>query len=459
MPILTELTIVEAARLISQGDLSPVMLTQAYLDRIERLEPQLGSFITLTAQAALEQAQAVEDELRRGHTRGPLHGIPLALKDLFETAGIRTTAGSKILSGYTPVRDATVVQKLKAAGAILLGKLNLYEWALKPNNDNPFFGSCWNPWDLERDPGGSSGGAGAALAASLCLGALGTDTGGSVRIPAALCGVVGLKPTYGRISTHGVLPLSWHLDHVGPMARHVADVALLLQLLAGYDPADPWSVDRPTGSYYPLDSDIRRMRIALAQDDSIGQADEEVLAAVTQAAEILQQLGAAVTPLALPQLQTARQMNGIILISDAAQIHRDRLQQQPEEFSPQVLESLQYGAMLPATEYAQARYIQAHLRREFETLFHQYDLLLTPTTPTVAPRRGEPEAAAPALTSFTAPFNLIGFPALSIPCGFDRAGLPIGLQLVARPWAEPDLLQTAYAYEQATHWTRRKPAL
>ena len=438
-------------------------LTQAYLDRVRRIDPHLGSFLLLTAETALAQAQTAQTEIRAGRYRGPLHGIPLGLKDVFETQGIRTTAGSAILADYVPQRDATVVQKLKTAGAVLLGKLNLSEWTMKPSNDNPFFGPCYNPWDLTRTPGGSSGGAGAALAASLCLGALGSDTGGSVRIPAAWCGMVGLKPTYGRISTQGMLPLSWSLDHVGPMARCVQDLALLLQVIAGYDPSDPWSMAEPVPDYSAqLTTDVQALCVAHIQSDYVAQAETEVLTAINTASDLLGQLGAAVERLDLPQLEIARKMNSIILLGDAAKIHRERLRDDPAGFSPEVLASLRRGAALSAPDYARARQTQIMLRRQIEEIFETYDILLLPTTPTTAPLRHEPPAAAairPSSTNFTAPFNLLGFPALSIPCGFSESGLPIGVQLVARPWAEATLLQAGQAYEQATAWRQRKPAL
>ncbi len=263
-PSLTQLTLAQAATRLAQHALSPVELTRAHLARIEQVDPHLTSFLTVTAEQALAQARAAETEIARGNYRGPLHGVPLALKDVIETAGTRTTAGSQQLREYVPTEDATVVRRLKQAGAILLGKLAMHEWAMDVTNINPFYGTCRNPWDTERIPGGSSGGSGAALAAELCLGALGSDTAGSIRIPAALCGVVGLKPTFGRVSTRGVLPLSWSLDHVGPMARRVRDVALLLQVLAGYDPADPHAANVPVPDFSAeLDEGVRGWRVAL----------------------------------------------------------------------------------------------------------------------------------------------------------------------------------------------------
>ncbi|HEX9029097.1 MAG TPA: amidase, partial [Anaerolineales bacterium] len=266
------LTITQASELIRKGELSPVDLTQAYLERIASLDPQVNSYITITADQALEQARQAEVEIQRGQDRGPLHGIPLALKDLYETRGVRTTAGSRFFADYVPEADAATVQKLHEAGAVLLGKLNMHEIALGVTNNNPHYGPCRNPWALDRSPGGSSGGSGAALAAGLCLGSLGSDTGGSIRIPASLCGVVGLKPTTGRISGRGLIPLSRNLDHPGPMGRCVRDAALLLETLAGYDPADPYSVNIPVSDYMQtLEGGLKGMRVALASDEFFTQ--------------------------------------------------------------------------------------------------------------------------------------------------------------------------------------------
>lgn len=462
---LTALTLTEAADLIARGQISPVELTEAHLQRIAWLDQRLVSFITVTAELAMEQARAAEAEIRRGVERGPLHGIPLGIKDLFDTAGVRTTAGSKQLTQNIPAEDSAVVARLKDAGAITLGKLNMHEWAMSVTTINPHWGTCRNPWDLERIAGGSSGGSGAALAAELCPGALGSDTGGSIRVPASFCGVVGLKPTFGRVSTRGVLPLSWNLDHAGPMARRVQDVALLLQLIAGYDPADPYSIDVPAGDYTNLRSGVRGWRVALALDGFFSpskQPDPEVIAAVRAAAQVFEQLGAQVTEITLDGAQAATRAALNLIVTDAAAYHAERLAQQPDDFGADVLDSLQRGAKLSGPEYAHARRIQTTFRRHIELLFDDYDILLTPTTPVAAPPVDESEASQsrrPMLVSYTAPFNLAGAPALSLPCGFTADNLPIGLQIVARPWAEATVLRAGYAYEQATDWHQRQPSL
>lgn len=449
---LTQISLTSAAQAMRRGEFSPVELAQAYLARIEKMDPHLNTFITLTAEAAIESARRAEAELRQGKDFGLLHGIPLALKDLFETRGMRTTGGSTFFSDYVPAEDAVTVQRLKAAGAVLLGKLNMHEIALGVTNVNPHFGPCRNPWNTERVSGGSSGGSAAALAAQLCLGSLGSDTGGSIRIPSSLCGVVGLKPTYGRVSLRGVLPLSWNLDHVGPMARGVADAAVLVQAIAGYDPQDPASVNVPVDDYLDgIDDGVKGWKIAVAAGEYFTAVDQEVWAAIENAGEVFARLGAMVEFVDFPEARRAAETNGLMVVADAAAVHRERLEQHPEGFGDDVLRRLRSGAGASSTEYALARRTQVELRRKFEQFFDGYDLLLTPTTPIPAPPIEGPDAVEQArrLTRFTAPFNLTGLPAISVPCGSTRDGLPIGLQIVAGPWQEKRLLRGARAFEGA----------
>jgi aspartyl-tRNA(Asn)/glutamyl-tRNA(Gln) amidotransferase subunit A len=459
---LTNLTIRTASLMIQRGELSPVALVEAHLERIARLDGQLNCFITLTAEQARLEARQAEAELRSGLRRGPLHGIPLALKDLYETQGVRTTAGSLFFKDYIPQEDAVTVKKLKAAGAVLLGKLNMHEIALGLTTVNPHFGACHNPWDLERIAGGSSGGSAAALAAGLCLGSLGSDTGGSIRVPAGLCGVVGLKPTYGRVSARGVIPLSWNLDHAGPMARSVEDIAILLQAIAGYDRDDPASLDIPVDDYLAhLPEGVRGWRVGVASDAHFASAEAEIQAAVQAAAQVFAGLGALVQSVEIPNAREMAKANGLMVPADGAAFHHERLQAHPENFGADVLKRLQIGAAYTSTEYILARRTQAQARRQFELFFEDYDLLLVPATPVAAPPIEGPDAVEQArlLTRFTAPFNLTGLPAVAMPCGFTRQGLPIGMQLVARPWDEARLLQAAYAYEQATDWHLRRPLI
>jgi aspartyl-tRNA(Asn)/glutamyl-tRNA(Gln) amidotransferase subunit A len=459
---LTQLTLSDAANLLAAKTLSSIELVQAHIARIEQLDPQLNCFITRTFDTALDCARQAETEIQRGNYRGPLHGIPIALKDLYDTRGVRTTAGSKFFRDNIPKADCAVVEKLNGAGAVNLGKLNLHEIALGVTNDNPHFGPARNPWNTERITGGSSGGSGAALSAELCLGSLGTDTGGSIRIPASLCGVVGLKPTYGRVSTRGVVPLSWNLDHAGPMARRVRDVALILQAIAGYDPFDPYSVNVAVDDYLAnIDRDISGWRVAFAGQGHFAHADAEVMQFVGEAARLFERLGARLEPVEIEIANDLWRANGTMTTSDGAAFHRDRLQSHPDDFGADVRARLMSGANATSTDYILARRTQSLGRRWFENFFQRYDILLTPTTPTAAPARGSSEAVETArlLTRFTAPFNLTGLPALSLPCGFTRSGLPIGLQIVSRHWAETQVLRAGFAYEQATQWHEKRPAI
>ena len=451
------LTLTEASALLHKGELSPVELTRACLERIQQLDGRLHCFITPTSITALQQARQAEADIGKGKT-GVLRGIPLALKDLFETAGVRTTAGSKIFSTHVPEKDCAAMEKLSSAGAVMLGKLNMHEIALGVTNENPHYGDCLNPWDENHISGGSSGGAAAALAAGLCYGALGTDTGGSIRIPASLCGVVGLKPTRGRVSLRGVIPLSWSLDHVGPMARCVRDVAILYKAIAGYDPSDPFSVKIPVKDILAhLGEGVQGWRVVLAHDSYFYDVDPDVLAAVQQAGKVFEELGAKVSEISPPGASEAAQINAMITQSEAAAFHRERLDTQPDDFGEDVRKRLETGAAFTSFETILARSAQPVLRRQYERFFENYDILLTPTTPIPAPLRGgDAVARARKLTRFTAPFNLTGLPALSLPCGFSKDGLPIGLQIISRPWAEDLVLRAAQAYEQATGWHSRR---
>lgn len=465
---LTSLSITQAVENIRKGELSPVDLTSAFLNRIEQIDPQLNSFITVVADRALERAKWAEEQLaqvRRGllDALGPLHGIPIALKDLYQTKSIRTTIGARFQQDYVPDEDAFTVQKLEQAGAVILGKTNMHEIALGLTNVNPHFGACRNPWALDRIPGGSSGGSGAALAANLCMGSLGSDTGGSIRVPASLCGIVGLKPTYGRVSLRGVFPLSWNLDHAGPMARIAADVALLLQVIAGYDPNDPYCIDMPVPNYLQnLPGGIAGWRFALVEGDYFQKTTPEIHDAVNQAAQVIPQLGANVESVNVDDLiSSSARASGLMVISDAAAVHEHRLQNTPHIFGDDVRERLQAGAAVPSTDYILARRAQIVNRWEFVRFFESFDMIILPTTPIVASPIDGSDALEQArlLTRYTSPFNLTGLPAISLPCGFTAEGLPIGLQLIARPWAEERLLQAAFAYESATSWYKRTPEL
>jgi len=460
---LTGLTITEAARAFRTRELSPVELTRACLRRIEALDGKLNAFVTVLPERALAEAQQAEDRLAAGRARGPLDGIPFALKDLFETAGIRTTAGAKILADYVPQRDAACVRRLNEAGVVLLGKLNMHEWAYGATTAVSHFGPCHNPWDLDRITGGSSGGSAAALAASLCLGSLGSDTGGSIRMPASLSGVVGLKPTYGRVSKRGVIPLAESLDTAGPMARSVEDAALILQAIAGADPDDPTTSDRPVPDYAAaLKGDARGLRVGVPRQDAFPNATEDVVRGIEDALRTLAGLGAILVDVSAPWLLEAAVIWPKIAGPEAAYYHRQNLEQRPQDIAEPVRNRLLAGRNVLAVDYLRGLETQRRIKDEVARLFEEIDLLVTPATPTTATLIAD-ELAATGREShihrFTAPFNITGQPAISLPCGFDRQGLPIGLQIIGRTWEEETVLLAAHAYEQATDWHRRQPKL
>jgi aspartyl-tRNA(Asn)/glutamyl-tRNA(Gln) amidotransferase subunit A len=452
---LTTLTIAQAGLLLRDGQISPVEFTRAHLARIEHLEPTLNAFITRTADLAISHAQAAERDIMQGAYRGPLHGIPLGLKDLFETRGVRTTAGSKFFENYVPTSDSQVVRRLvDAAGMIPLGKLNMHEWAFGATNLNYFYGACNNPWDVSRISGGSSGGSGVALAAGMVMGAMGSDTRGSIRIPASFCGVTGLKPTYGRVSLRGVIPLSWSLDHAGPMARTAYDVALMLDALAGYDSADPLSVDYAVDNYAAkCAGEIRGWVVGVPDDDTLAMATPEIGAAVRAAANVLAEHGVELREVELKSiLERGTAASRFILGGDAAAFHRERLRDQPESFSPDVRARFTSDSERSMAEYATARHTARMVKREIDQLFHELCLLVLPTTTVIAPRRQDEAEMAVMLNStlFTSSFNIAGVPALSVPCGFSSAGMPIGMQIVAPAWREDEALRAGHVYQQST---------
>ncbi|RCK73785.1 MAG: Aspartyl-tRNA(Asn) amidotransferase subunit A [Anaerolineae bacterium] len=448
------LTLTEAKRLIQAGDLSPLELTQTILERIERLNPTLNCYLSVFQEEALARAERLSKSLKDRRNLNPLYGIPIGIKDLIAIRNHPLRAGSKVWDGYTPAQDARVVERLRRSGAIFIGYHNMHEIALGVTNLNPHFGAVRNPWRTDCISGGSSGGSAVAVVSGLCLGAIGTDTGGSIRIPASLCGAVGLKPTFGRVSLRGVLPLSWNLDHVGPLGRCVEDVALLYRLIAGYDPQDVASAQKNLPNPLAhLREGVKGFRIGLAQDDFFTQAEEEILQAVRTAAAVFHELGAQVEEVQIPDGWLAAQTNGLMVISDAAVIYEKQLAEQAGLFGEDVYQRLRNGAAVTLAQYIHARRTQTVLRKQYQEFFKRYDLLLTPTTPITAPPIAGRDSieAARILTRFTAPFNLTGLPALSIPCAMSTEGLPIGLQLVANYWKEDSLLRAGYAYEQATN--------
>ncbi len=464
-PDLLSLDLASARQALQRHEFSALELAEACLRRIESLNPSLNAFITPTPEMACQQALNADTliKLQPANLEGVmLAGLPVAVKDLFETAGILTTAGSKFFADNVPAEDAQAVIKLKLAGAVIVGKTNTHEIALGVTTVNPHYGTCHNPWDTSRVPGGSSGGSAVAVATGMSLAALGTDTGGSIRIPASLCGVVGLKPSYGRVSSHGVIPLSWNLDHVGPLTRTVRDAARMLTVLAGFDPHDPASVNTPVDDYLGmLDYGVKGWRVAVAAGEYIGAADSEVLQALEDAVRVFADLEARVETVDAEWLADLAFANGRMTPADGAAFHKERLEQHPDWFGADVRQRLESGAALTSSEYALARRVQVEGRRLFERFFEKYDILLLPTTPIPAPMIEGTQAveAARHLTRFTAPFNLTGVPALSVPCGFTNNHLPLGLQIVSKRWGEVKVLQAGYAYQRVTAWHTQRPGL
>lgn len=459
----THLTISEASELIRKRKLSPVELTESCLQRIASLDARLKAFITVTAEEARTSARQAAAAVTAGNYRGPLHGVPVALKDLFDTAGTRTTAGSAILAEHLPAQDAEATARLKAAGAVILGKLNLHEFAFGATGVNPHYGVCRNPWDGDRICGGSSSGSAAAVAAGMSMATLGTDTGGSIRIPASLCGVTGLKPTFGRVSRRGVVPLSWSLDHVGPLTRSAADAALVLKAIAGHDDADESSSAEPVPDYqkeleYPP---VKRLRLGVPSSFFFDNVDAEVLAAVRKAIAQLEGLGMQVSEVDLPHVERAPHAVNAIMLTEALAYHQRWLAQRPDDYGEDVRGRLDMGVMYPAVVYVQAQRLRSFIVREWrEKVFDRVDVLAVPTTPIPAPGVDEGDFQATLqLIRFTNPFNLLGVPAISVPCGFTQGGLPIGLQLASRWFEEGTLLRAAHAYQRATDWHRRAPPL
>ena len=454
--------------LIQSKQVSPVEIIDAHLARIEATEPVLNSFITLLPEGARASARRAEVDIQRGNYRGPLHGIPVGLKDLFNTAGVRTTSGSKIFDNFIPGKDCTVAARFREAGAILLGKLNMHQFAYGPTGENPDYGHMHNPWDPELVTGGSSGGSGSAAVAGQCTITTGSDTGGSIRIPAALCGIVGLKPTYGLVSRYGLTPLSWSLDHPGPMVRTVEDAALTMNVIAGHDPKDVASAFVDVPDYTTaLTGDVRGLRIGVPKEYFEAPLDPQVGEAVRDALDLLADMGAVVTEVSFPMFKHAQVISTAILMAEASAYHRDLLAKDGERLYPPVRLRLEAGLFISAADYLRAQQARSLFDRQARQLLAEVDLVAGPTEPVTAPKllatrvqAGEHTVGTTAaLTQYTRPYNITGFPAISIPCGFSDAGLPMGLQLAGRPFDELSVLRAAHAYEQATEWHTRRPPI
>jgi len=461
-------TISELAPQIREGKLSPVELARETFARIHRLQPALNAYITVLEEQALEQARQAEREIRTGHYRGPLHGIPYAAKDLFYTKGVATTAGSKILKDFVPGYDATAIERLREAGAVLVAKAGLHEFAYGITNNNPHFGPVRNPWDQARIPGGSSGGSAAALAAGMCTFSLGSDTGGSVRIPASFCGVVGLKPTFGRISRYGVFPLGHTLDHVGHFAWSVADAALILEALAGPDPNDDSAAAEPPPKVdLPADPKLSGLRVGVPGNYFFERLEPDVEKAVRAAVGKFRDLGAEIVEVEVAEIEDFTVLGRLILLPEATSVHRSRLKTRRADIGADVLALLDQGQFVPATDYLDAQRRRRELIRTLNRLFDQVNVIVTPTTPITAPKIGQgtveiggrTEDARLAATRLVRALNMAGVPTLSVPCGLDSRGLPIGLQIFGRAFDEAGVLRAGHAYEQASGWNRRRPQI
>lgn len=472
---LATLTVIEASDLVRRRRVSPVELTEACLQRIDKYNPALNAFVTIAREHALQTARQLEGEQRRGAWRGPLHGIPVAFKDNIDTAGIRTTGASALFKDRIPDEDAHVVARLKAAGAIVLGKLNLHEFALGGTNAVTYFGPVHNPWAMDHHPGGSSGGNAAAVAADLCLATLGTDTGGSIRIPASYCGVVGLKPTAGRVSNRGVIPNSWTFDTVGPMCKTVEDAALMLGAIAGYDPLDPTSVNAPDPDFArSLRGRASKLRVGIPRTPFFDNLDPEVSKAVEAALAVFRAITGEVKDVQLP----ASPGLGAVSNAEIYAFHAPWVTKTPELYQEATRRIVMGGANASAEAYAQGLRRVELARREIAKSFTSIDVVVTPTTIGVAsliPQPGTPPPSAPAAAASgrggapgaggapgfrnTSYFSFFGLPAISVPCGFTASGLPIGLQISGAPFAEATVLALAHAYEKATDWHKRQPPL
>ena len=453
---------------IRQGALSPVALVDELIARIDSLNPTLRAFISVARESARAGARAAERTLAADGACGPLHGVPYACKDVFWTRDLPTTAGSRVLEGWTTEQDATAVQRATGAGGILIGKTNLHEFAYGATGENPYSGTVPNPWDAKRIAGGSSSGSAAAVACDLVPFALGTDTGGSVRVPAALCGVVGIKPTYGLVSTYGVIPFCWSLDHVGIFTRSVADAALVLEVLAAHDPHDPASASVDVPKYgRALSGDLRGLSVGVPRQHFFDRLDPEIEAAALDVLGNIERLGGRIIDVASPDLSSARTVALLLQMPEALSYHSQFLRDKRELYGEDLRCGLAVGQFFLAEHYVRAKRMVSLYRRQVAEIFEKVDLLLTPASPIIAPHIGTvtvtlgdaTEPVGNALTRFTSFFNMTGNPALALPCGWHTAGLPMAVQLVARPFEEATLLRAADAIERTVRFPIRRPAL
>ncbi len=471
------LTIGEIAPLIRKKQISPLELTRLYFDRIKKLNPSLNAYLAITEDDAVAAARRAEREISKGNYRGPLHGIPVSIKDNIAVKGVTATAGSKILADWVPDFDATVVERLKGAGAVILGKTNMHEWAKGSNSINPFYGTSCNPWDTARTPGGSSGGSAVAVAAGLCLASLGTDSAGSVRNPASLCGTVGLKPTLGRVSSFGGVAGTggYTVNHFGVLTRTVQDCAVVLGHIAGHDPKDPLSSDEPVPNYTkPIGVPVKGMKVGIIKGYFEQSLVGEVRSAFDEALKTLKALGMKIEEITIPHIDLVPALQAASTRPEANSDHDQYLRTRPRDYSPGLLYTLIAGLLIPAPVYVTAQRVRRLLCQEFDTAFEKVQVIVAPTLFSTAPtieecNRGYIEAdgkrinltdrAGNFLTRYTIPFNVTGLPTISVCCGFSSSGLPIGMQISAPPFQEGKVLQVAHAYERTAEWYKRNPQL
>ena len=463
------LGIAQLAVKLRNMEISPVELVEDYISRINEINGKLNAFLNFSPDTPRRAAKIAEDEIKRGEYRGPLHGIPIAIKDLIDTSNMTTTYGSAIYQNHIPERDATVISRLREAGAIILGKTNLHEFALGVTNENEHFGATKNPWDINRIPGGSSGGSAAAVAASMCCAAVGTDTGGSVRIPAAFCGLIGLKPTYGRVSTAGVFALSIGLDHVGPITRSAADAALMLQVIAGHDQNDPRSLMTPVPDFSRyIGSTVKKTRVTISSSLIPDYLDPQIESAYKKAISKIQSLGGEIMEKKLETSHLIEQVSTTLLLAEAAVQHSELLEKSSDKYGTNVLQRFRAGQNITTGQYIKALRNNEIIRREFELLFENTDFLLTPSVQILPPRIGEHKISTgtkeldvgPCCVRFTRLGNITGLPAIVIPFGYSTDGMPLSVQVLGQRLHEPELLGFAHALEMATPELRdRHPQL
>ena len=474
---LEELTIAESSRRIRKKEVSPVELTRLYLERIEELNPALNAYLTLVKDQALAAAKTAEREIRRGKYRGRLHGIPFSIKDNLAIKGVRTTAGTKILSEWVPDFDATVVTRLKESGAVILGKTQMHEWAKGSSGINPYYGITHNPWDQKRVPGGSSGGSAVSVAASLCMASIGTDSAGSVRNPASLCGVVGLKPTYGRVSTFGCVPgTGGHsTNHIGIHTKTVEDCALVLETIAGYDPRDALSADAPVPRYSRgVGKGVKGMKVGLRRGYFDEAVVDEVRGALDEAVKTFRSLKMKVEEISIPHLDLIPAVQTATSRSESTADHDLYLRTRPRDYSPGLLYNQIAALCIPASVFVQPQRVRRLICQEFEGALEKVDVIITPTVPVPAPTSEEctkgyleqntrqislKDSRGNYLMLCTTPFNVSGFPSLSVPCGFTDLGLPVGMQVVGELFREETVFQVAHAFEREAGWYKRRPPL